>query len=80
VSTRLTASASLPRISLPYRSWKIWMLIGHGRHDRFVPVTHGEWLARRVARADVRISADDGHLTLVTERVPDVHEWLMARF
>ena len=56
------------------------MLIGHGRHDRFVPVTHGEWLARSVARADVRISADDGHLTLVTERVPDVHEWLMARF
>jgi pimeloyl-ACP methyl ester carboxylesterase len=56
------------------------VLIWHGRHDRFVPVTHGEWLARHVGGADVRISADDGHLTLVAERIPAVHEWLMARF
>jgi pimeloyl-ACP methyl ester carboxylesterase len=56
------------------------VLVWHGRHDRFVPVTHGEWLARRIPGADVRISADDGHLTLSANRVPEVQAWLQARF
>jgi pimeloyl-ACP methyl ester carboxylesterase len=55
-------------------------LVFHGRHDRFVPVTHGEWLARAIPDAEVRISVDDGHLTILTQRIPAVHEWLLARF
>jgi pimeloyl-ACP methyl ester carboxylesterase len=56
------------------------LLVWHGRHDRFVPVAHGEWLARALPGAEVRIGRDDGHLTLVTERIPEVHDWLLARF
>jgi pimeloyl-ACP methyl ester carboxylesterase len=55
------------------------LLIWHGEHDLFVPPTHGRWLAARVPAAEARISDEDGHLTLATRRVPDVHEWLVAR-
>jgi pimeloyl-ACP methyl ester carboxylesterase len=55
-------------------------LVFHGRHDRFVPVSHGEWLARHIPGAEVRISVDDGHLTILTRRIPFVHEWLLGRF
>jgi hypothetical protein len=30
--------------------------------------------------AEVRISVDDGHITLIANRVPQVHSWLLARF
>jgi pimeloyl-ACP methyl ester carboxylesterase len=55
-------------------------LVWHGRHDRLVPVSHGEWLARAIPGAEARISIDDGHITLVANRVPQVHSWLLARF
>jgi pimeloyl-ACP methyl ester carboxylesterase len=56
------------------------VLLWHGTHDRFVPVSHGEWLAERIPGVDARISDDDGHLTLIERRVADVHAWLIARF
>jgi pimeloyl-ACP methyl ester carboxylesterase len=56
------------------------VLIRHGREDRFVPVTHGEWYARTVPDADVRITVYDGHLTLVTDGLGDIHEWLVRHF
>ena len=56
------------------------VLVWHGRHDRFVPVSHGEWLAGRIPGVDPRISDEDGHLTLLTRRVPEVHAWLLAGF
>jgi pimeloyl-ACP methyl ester carboxylesterase len=55
------------------------VLVWHGRHDRFVPVAHGEWLAARIPGAEARISDEDGHLTLLTRRVPEVHAWLVAQ-
>jgi pimeloyl-ACP methyl ester carboxylesterase len=64
---------SLAEITVPTLIW-------HGRQDFFVPVAHGEWLARAIPGADVRISVDDGHLTLATRRVPEVHAWLLERF
>jgi pimeloyl-ACP methyl ester carboxylesterase len=54
-------------------------LIWHGRQDRFVPVAHGEWLATAIPGAEARITEEDGHLTLLMERIPAVHEWLLAR-
>jgi pimeloyl-ACP methyl ester carboxylesterase len=50
----------------------------HGRHDRFVPVGHGEWLADHIPGAERDISSADGHLTLL-QRIGDVHEWLFAQ-
>jgi pimeloyl-ACP methyl ester carboxylesterase len=51
---------------------KIW----HGRQDRFVPFQHGEWLAANVAGAEADLSETDGHLTLLIDKVPDIHAWL----
>jgi pimeloyl-ACP methyl ester carboxylesterase len=56
--------------------WTVW----HGRHDRFVPPSHGEWLAAAIPGAERHIGDDDGHLTLLADRIPAVHEWLLARF
>jgi pimeloyl-ACP methyl ester carboxylesterase len=55
------------------------VLIWHGEHDRFVPTSHGRWLAVRVPGAEARISAEDGHLTLMAHRVGEVHDWLLER-
>lgn len=53
---------------------KIW----HGHQDRFVPVQHGQWLAQQVPGAEADISETDGHLTLLVNRVPEVHKWLLS--
>ncbi len=53
-------------------------LIVHGADDRFVAVSHGEWLAARVSGAEAWIDDVNGHLTLLENRVADVHEWLLS--
>jgi pimeloyl-ACP methyl ester carboxylesterase len=53
------------------------LLILHGEQDLFVPIDHGRWLASAIPGAETWISRTDGHLTLMTDRVPDVHEWLL---
>jgi pimeloyl-ACP methyl ester carboxylesterase len=49
--------------------------IYHGRHDRFVPVSHGEWLAAQIPAAEAHISAEDGHLTLYSRGARECHAW-----
>jgi hypothetical protein len=44
-----------------------------------VPYAHGVWLARRLPRVDVRLSPDDGHVTLLERRVGEVHAFLRSR-
>jgi len=56
------------------------VMVWHGRHDWMVPFQHGKWLTRRLPNAEPRLSDDDGHLTLVQNRVPAVHAWLVAHF
>jgi pimeloyl-ACP methyl ester carboxylesterase len=52
------------------------VLLLHGKHDKFVPFGHGEWLAVHVPGVEARLSDDDGHLTLLENRIPEVHGWL----
>jgi pimeloyl-ACP methyl ester carboxylesterase len=52
------------------------VMVMHGRQDKFVPVSHGEWLAAHVPGVEARILDHDGHLTLIAHRVPEVHAWL----
>jgi pimeloyl-ACP methyl ester carboxylesterase len=52
------------------------VLLLHGKHDQFVPQSHGAWLAGQIPGADARLLADDGHLTLLQKHIGDVHAWL----
>jgi pimeloyl-ACP methyl ester carboxylesterase len=61
----------LAQISVP-------VLVQHGKQDRFVPFSHGCWLADRIPVVQTRLTDDDGHLTLLEDRVSDVHAWLAA--
>jgi pimeloyl-ACP methyl ester carboxylesterase len=59
---------------------RVPVMLWHGRHDRFVPFAHGEWLARQIPGAEAHLSEDDGHLTLWQQRIPAVHAWLLKHF
>lgn len=55
-------------------------LIVHGHLDLFVPISHGQWLSRAVPGAESWLLANEAHLSLLTNRVSSVHEWLLDRF
>lgn len=54
------------------------VLLLHGEDDRFVPVSHGHWLAVRIPGVEARIDAADGHLTLFERRMREVNAWLLS--
>jgi pimeloyl-ACP methyl ester carboxylesterase len=51
------------------------VLVLHGGRDRVVPASHGEWLARRMPSARLRLSPDDGHVSVLNQAA-DALEWL----
>ncbi len=63
---------SFDDIAVPVQLW-------HGRHDKFVPFQHGEWLAKQIPGVEAHLSDDDGHLTLLS-KLREIHAWLRERF
>jgi pimeloyl-ACP methyl ester carboxylesterase len=55
------------------------VLLYHGRQDRFVPFTHGEWLAGHIPGVQAELTGDDGHLTLAERHLEQIHTWLLER-
>lgn len=56
------------------------VLVWQGEQDKFVPLAHGVWLAEHIPGAEARLTAEDGHLTILERRTGEIHEWLLARF
>jgi pimeloyl-ACP methyl ester carboxylesterase len=56
---------SVDSISVPVSIWQ-------GREDRFVPITHGEWLADHVPGARSHLLENEGHISLSRHRYGDV--------
>jgi pimeloyl-ACP methyl ester carboxylesterase len=59
---------------------RVPVLLLQGTDDLMVPPQHGRWLAERIPGVDAEISETEGHLTLLANRVPDVHAWLLQQF
>jgi pimeloyl-ACP methyl ester carboxylesterase len=51
------------------------ILLVHGGRDRVVPSSHGEWLARRCASAELRLCPDDGHILVLNTGAAAI-DWL----
>ena len=62
---------SLEEIRVPVSVW-------HGREDRFVPLSHGEWLAAHVPGARSHMVEGEGHISLSRHRYGDVLDELLA--
>ncbi|MGH2977298.1 MAG: alpha/beta fold hydrolase [Gaiellaceae bacterium] len=58
---------------------RVPVLLLQGTEDLMVPPAHGRWLAAQIPGVEADISDTEGHITLLTTRVPEVHEWLLAR-
>ena len=61
----------LAAVAVPVSVW-------HGADDRFVPFSHGEWLAAYVPGARVHLYEDEGHISLVGQ-LPRILDDLVSR-
>ena len=54
------------------------VLVVQGGDDRFVPRSHGEWLAAHIPDAEAWIDDENGHLTMIQTRAVEVQSWLQS--
>jgi pimeloyl-ACP methyl ester carboxylesterase len=59
-------------ITVPVAVWQ-------GEQDMMVPAAHGRWLAGHVGGAEAHLPEQEGHLTLLANRIGEIQEWLMER-
>jgi pimeloyl-ACP methyl ester carboxylesterase len=55
---------------------RVPVLIRHGEQDRFVPPSHARWLAGHIPGSELRLTPEDGHLTLYERGIHGVNDWL----
>jgi pimeloyl-ACP methyl ester carboxylesterase len=53
------------------------VLLVHGEQDRVIPVSHSQWLLRRLPNAELWLRPRDGHIS-VLRAVPVAMDWLVA--
>ena len=51
------------------------VLFLHGAGDRMVPSSHSQWLATRIPSAELRLTPDDGHISILDSAEPAL-TWL----
>jgi pimeloyl-ACP methyl ester carboxylesterase len=56
------------------------VLLWQGRQDAMVPFGHGAWLAGQIPGVEADLTEDDGHLSLLTRRAPELFRWLRERW
>lgn len=54
------------------------ILFVHGAQDRMIPASHGQWLAKHCPSAELRLSAGDGHISVLNAGA-DALKWLAGR-
>ena len=59
-------------------SIRVPTLLLHGERDGMVPASHSRWLASRIPGAELRLSPDDGHIS-VLNHADAALDWLLAR-
>jgi len=62
----------LAGVRVPVRVWS-------GEQDRDTPASHARWLAGVIPDAELRLFAEEGHLSLVYGRGREVIDWLAER-
>lgn len=54
--------------------------VWHGKEDRFVPFSHGQYIASLIPRAEAHLEEREGHISMFVNRIPEVQAWLASKF
>jgi pimeloyl-ACP methyl ester carboxylesterase len=55
---------------------RVPVLLMHGRRDKSVPFSHGQWLAAHIPGVEARMFDNESHGTLRENHIGEVHAWL----
>jgi pimeloyl-ACP methyl ester carboxylesterase len=61
---------ALDRVAAPVYIW-------HGAEDQFIPIAHGEWLARHIPGAKAQLRSGDGHLSITLSAYGEILDSLL---